>query len=70
MKTHPKHYHSFKHGYVSDFEKFIDGYMEQHPEVQEDQQHGWYIWWDHRLDLAELDKLRDNEVPAKPYQYE
>ncbi len=57
-------------GYVSDFEQFMQGFLDQHPEVEEDRRKGWYIWWDHRLDLADLDTLHANEVPVKPYPYE
>lgn len=62
-------YRPFAGGYVSDFEQFMNSYLDQHPEVEADRQHGWSIWWDHRLDLAELDKQRESEVPAKPYRY-
>ena len=56
--------------YVSDFSKFMGEFLKRHPDVVEDQQRGWYIWWDHRLDLDELDKQRASEVPEKPYHYE
>ena len=69
MKSKPEKYRPFAGGYVSDFEQFLNGYLEQHPEVQEDRQEGWYIWWDHKLDLADLEKLRQSEVPVKPYRY-
>lgn len=57
-------------GYLSDFEQFMNGYLAQHPEVEQDRREGWYIWWDHRLDLADLDGLHANELPVKPYPYE
>ncbi len=57
-------------GYVSEFEQFLNGYLAQNPDVVEDRQRGWYIWWDHRVDLDELDKQRRDAVPAKPYHYE
>jgi hypothetical protein len=38
--------------------------------VEEDRRRGWYIWWDHRVDLDELDKQRENELPVKPYVYD
>lgn len=40
----------------------------QHPEVVGDQRQGWYIGWDHRVDLDELDKQRRVEVPFKAYK--
>ena len=63
-------YRPFSGGYVSDFEQFLNGYLEQHPDIPEDQQRGWYIWWDHRLDLDELEKQRKSEIPVKPYTYD
>lgn len=63
-------YRPYSGGYVSDYEQFMHKYLERHPEVQEDRQKGWYIWWDHRLDLAEQDKLHQSEVARKPYHYE
>lgn len=57
-------------GYMSEFDQFLHGYLAEHPEVVEDRQRGWYIWWDHRVDLDELDKQRDSSVPTKPYHYE
>jgi hypothetical protein len=57
-------------GYVSEFGEFLNSYMEQHPEVEEDQKRGWKIWWDHRIDLDEMDRQRQDTVPLKPYIYE
>ncbi len=65
-----KHPHSHPaQGYISDFDQFLHGYLDQHPEVVEDRQRGWYIWWDHRLDLDELEKQRESAVPVKPNHY-
>ena len=57
-------------GYVSEFEQFLDNYIAQHPEVEEDQMRGWYIWWDHKQDIAERAKERRDSVAVKPYSYE
>jgi hypothetical protein len=70
MKAKPAKYRIGHAGYVSEFDQFIDAFMHQHPEVEEDQKRGWYIWWDHRLDRDELLHQQENEVPVKPYQYE
>lgn len=56
-------------GYVSEFEQFLDSYKHSHPDVEEDQQRGWYIWWDHSVDLAELERARRDKVPTAPYYY-
>ena len=70
MKTTTAKYRIGHSGYVSEFDQFLQAYLHQHPEVEEDQMRGWYIWWDHRLDLDEMEKQKKTEVPAKPYQYE
>ncbi len=70
MPGKSQQYRPNKVGYVSEFDQFLHGYLAEHPEVVEDRQRGWYIWWDHRLDLDELDKQRKDTVPKKPYHYE
>lgn len=70
MKPKPVKYRVGHGGYVSEFDQFLDRFLRQHPEVPEDQQRGWYIWWDHRVDLDELDKQREDSVAVKPYSYE
>jgi hypothetical protein len=62
--------HSFEHGYVSDFERFIGEFAAQHPELEENRMRGWYTYWDQRVDLDELDKQHADAVPVKPYHYE
>lgn len=56
-------------GYVSEYEQFLDRYKQTHPDVEENQRRGWYIWWDHNLDLAEVDRARRDSVPTNPYYY-
>ncbi|MBZ2209437.1 DUF3460 family protein [Massilia soli] len=56
--------------YVSEFEQFLDHYIAQHPEVAEDQMRGWYIWWDHKQDIAERAREQRDSVAVKPYSYE
>ncbi|QYF96151.1 DUF3460 family protein [Massilia sp. PAMC28688] len=53
--------------YVSDFEQFMEDFLARHPEVEEDQRRGWYIWWDRPTDRNGLAHLRESEVPFKPY---
>jgi len=66
----PERYRPFAGGYVSEADQFLGQFLREHPEVEEDRLRGWYIWWDHRVDLDELDKQRADEVPVKPYHYE
>jgi uncharacterized Ntn-hydrolase superfamily protein len=56
-------------GYVSEFTRFIDAFLDTHPDVIEDQRRGWYIWWDHQIDLKELDKARTDTVPLTANHY-
>lgn len=57
-------------GYVSDFEQFLDRYLDTHPQVEQERMRGWYIWWDRRFDPHWVDGAPRNEVPVKPYAYE
>ncbi|MFB9245608.1 DUF3460 family protein [Massilia antarctica] len=70
MTKHTEKVHRPGDGYLSEFEQFMQGFLAQHPEVEVDRQRGWDIWWDHRIDLDELDKQRENELPVKPYVYD
>lgn len=63
-------YRPFGGGYVSEFEQFMGRFIAAHPEVAQDRRRGWDIWWDHRVDLDELEKQRADQVPDKPYHYE
>lgn len=56
-------------GYVSDFTRFIDGYLQTHPEVRESQCRGWRIWWEHPPKLRELELVQADSVPEPPYHY-
>lgn len=69
MLNKSKRFHSFADGYKSDFGRFIDEFLEQHPEVEENRKQGWYTYWDHNVDLDELEQQRVNAVPEKPYKY-
>ncbi|MES2741795.1 MAG: DUF3460 family protein [Pseudomonadota bacterium] len=61
----PKH-----SGYVSEFSRFLGDFLDQHPHVREDQRRGWYIFWDHHVDLSEQDRLQRERLPAKGYAYD
>ncbi|MFC0133236.1 hypothetical protein CR105_06720 [Massilia eurypsychrophila] len=70
MSAKPEQSRSGPGGYVSEFDQFIHDYMAQHPEVEQSQAEGWYIWWDHMVDLNDLETRHDNDVPVKPYHYD
>lgn len=56
-------------GYVSEFTQFMDKFLEEHPEVIENERRGWRIFWDRKVDLAELKKASEDSVPTKAYYY-
>lgn len=65
-------YHSYRprhSGYVSEFTQFIDRYMGQRPELEKDQQRGWYMLWDKHVDLNALEKEHEDTVPLHSYYY-
>lgn len=70
MTQQARKYRPFAGGYVSEFDQFMGQYLAQRPQVVEDRQRGWTIYWDHRIDPDELDQQRENAVPEKPYHYE
>ncbi len=55
--------------YVSEFTEFMDGYLKKHPEVVEDQQRGWNIYWNPKVDLAALKEAEENSVPDDEYGF-
>lgn len=68
--THKRRHLTGPGEYVSEFDQFLNDYIAGHPGVEEDQMRGWYIWWDHKQDIAERDKERRDSVAVKPYSYE
>lgn len=55
--------------YVSEFEQFINHFLEEHPEVAEDQRQGRQIWWDRKVDLAQEEKALEDSVPQDGYGF-
>jgi hypothetical protein len=50
-------------GYESDFQTFMRKYLKAHPEVIQDQAYGRSIFWDKKVDFAEL-KIAEQENQA------
>jgi hypothetical protein len=69
MKWKQQAYRPGHGGYVSEFDQFLDGYRAGHPSLERDQQRGWYIYWDHRVNFDELERERKDTVPVPPYYY-
>jgi hypothetical protein len=56
--------------YVSEFTKFMDGFLEQHPEVDTERRELRLKLWDTALDLDDQRRWRESRVPQKPYVYQ
>lgn len=56
-------------GYVSDFARFMDGYLDTHPEAVEEQHTGWDIYWDKKVDFTAMDEEREDSVSAERFYY-
>ncbi|RXZ42015.1 DUF3460 family protein [Crenobacter cavernae] len=69
MRTAHKGYRPGHEGYVSEFTEFMDHYLEEHPEVVEDQRRGWYLFWDHKANQASIKEEKEDSVPVKGYDY-
>jgi len=69
MFAKQKGYKAGHEGYVSEITQFLDKFLEEHPEVIDEQSRGWHIFWDRDVDLGELKKADADSVPAKPYYY-
>lgn len=65
----PAPYRPGHDGYVSEFGRFIDGYLQQHPEVRASQRQGWRIWWERPVNLGELERSGKDTVAEPPYHY-
>lgn len=55
--------------YVSDYTKFIRRFLEQHPEVADDQWTGREIYWDRRVDFVAQEQARSDSVPLDAYGF-
>lgn len=47
----------------------MNHFLEEHPEVQEDQRWGRLIWWDHKVDLEAEAKANQDSVPEDCYGF-
>lgn len=56
--------------YQSEFTRFINGFLQQHPEVNTERRELRLTWWDRQVDLDALARYREAKVPQKPYVYQ
>ena len=56
--------------YESDVTRMIRELLEQKPHIAEEQRKGRALWWDKKLDLDQLRRTEESEVPQSPYAYQ
>jgi hypothetical protein len=56
-------------GYVSEYTHFIDQFLVDHPEAVVDQHDGRLLYWDKKVDLADLQKAEQDHVEADGYGF-
>jgi len=56
-------------GYVSDFSKFMNQYLEEHPEVVEEKKRGWASFWLLKTEIRSPEKSKDDVAPDDSYGY-
>lgn len=59
-----------EYAYVSEFTKFINGWLDEHPEAREEQKKGRALWWDKPQDPEIQAANRDSRIAQKPYPYQ
>ena len=55
--------------YVSEFTAFMNRYLKEHPEAVKEQRRGWRIYWDHKIDEADLERAAKDSVPDDGYGF-
>jgi len=56
-------------GYVSDFTKFINQYLDEHPEVVEVKKQGYASFWQRKAEIRAPEITRDAIAPDDSYGY-
>ena len=55
--------------YVSEMTRFLRGFLDQNPQVVEQQKKNRATWWDRPQDFETLNKQREASVPQPAYVY-
>jgi len=55
--------------YVSEFTKFMKQYLDEHPEVIEEQKRGWASFWQRKAEIHAPGKSKDDIAPDDSYGY-
>jgi hypothetical protein len=56
--------------YESDLTRFIRELKSKQPDLERKQREGRAIWWDKQIDLEQLKRWHESEVPQQPYVYQ
>ena len=56
--------------YQSDFTAFMNGFLEQNPQVDTERRELRLTWWERNLDLDDLRRWKESRVAQKPYVYQ
>lgn len=56
--------------YQSEFTKFMNGYLEQNPEVETERRELRLTWWDKKVDFEEQRRFKEARIQQKPYVYQ
>ncbi|OWY40994.1 DUF3460 domain-containing protein [Xenophilus sp. AP218F] len=56
--------------YQSEFTKFMDGFLAEHPEVDSERRELRLTLWDRQPDLDDQRRWKESRVPQKPYVYQ
>ncbi len=57
-------------GYVSDITQFLRELKQKRPEIERQQQEGRAMYWDKDLDLEQLQRWKEADVPQQGYVYQ
>ncbi|WP_293759823.1 DUF3460 family protein [uncultured Aquitalea sp.] len=56
--------------YQSDFTKFMNDYLDKHPEVEQQRRDLRLTLWDRKVDLEDQRRWKESRVAQKPYVYQ
>ncbi|MBI2312504.1 MAG: DUF3460 family protein [Betaproteobacteria bacterium] len=55
--------------YESEITKFMREFLENNPQIPEKQRQNRATWWDRPVDLEEVKRHKESQVPVKGYYY-
>ena len=58
-----------KKSYISDATNFITNLINEKPHIRKDQIAARKVWWDKKQDFEERERISQQKLPKKPYDY-